>query len=317
VNTARSVGSGPRPQLAAWLHHHRQAASDSLAKLLLEPVSTFLTWLVVGIALALPATLLLILDNVADISASLERPTQLSVLLADEVSVETARELRDTLAARPDVAAVMLVTRDEALRTFSEDTGLGGLLDTLPENPLPHTLLVEASPGTDSVGLEIMAGTFGRMASVQRVVLDTRWIERLQAVVELGRRLVVGIGFMMIAGAILILGNTIRLAIEARRAEIVVIKLIGGGDGFARRPFLYTGLWFGIGGGVLAVLMVLLLTLLLGTPANLLLSLYESERTLTGFGPVAAAQLALLGGVLGVVSAWLSTTLHLRRVEPR
>jgi cell division transport system permease protein len=317
VSTTRALGSGPRPRLAAWWHHHRQCAADSLTKLLLEPVATLLTWLVVGIALALPATLLLLLDNVAQISAALERPTQLSLLLNGDVSAASAEVLREELQGRVDVQRATLITRDAALAQFSADTGLAGLLETLSDNPLPHTIGIEAMPGTDSVGLSIMAGTFERLAAVDRVVLDTRWIERLQAVLELGRRLVVGIGLMMLVGAVLILGNTLRLAIEARRAEIVVIKLIGGGDAFARRPFLYTGLWFGIGGGVLAVALVTTLILLLGDPVNRLLSLYQSERTLTGFGPVDAIQLVLIGGAMGVASAWLSTALHLRRVEPR
>jgi cell division transport system permease protein len=317
MNTPRGVGAGPRPRIAAWLHHHRQAAADSLNKLMLEPVSTLLTWLVVGIALALPAVLLLVLENVEQLTATLDRPTQLSVLMESDASEADAQQLRERLADRPDVAMVQLVTRDAALEQFAGDTGLGDVLATLPENPLPHTLLIEAMPGTDSVGLEIMAGAFQRLSGVSEVVLDTRWVARLQAILEISRRLVLGVGLMMLVGAVLILGNTIRLAIEARRDEIVVIKLIGAGDGFARRPFLYTGLWFGIGGGALAVLIVTVLFVLLSEPVNLLLALYDSERSLTGFGPLQALHLLLLGGALGVISAWQASALHLRRVEPR
>ena len=317
MNTPRGVGAGPRPRLAAWLHHHRQAAADSLNKLLLEPISTLLTWLVVGIALALPAVLLLVLENVEQLTAELDRPTQLSVLMQNSASEAEALELRERLADRPDVAAVTWVSRDAALSQFAGDTGLGDIVATLPENPLPHTLLIEAMPGTDSVGLEIMAGALQRMSGVSEVVLDTRWVARLQAIVEIGRRLVLGVGLMMVIGAVLILGNTIRLAIEARRNEIVVIKLIGAGDSFARRPFLYTGLWFGIGGGLLGIIIVAVLFTLLTDPVNLLLDLYDSERTLTGFGPLQALHLLLLGGALGVISAWQASALHLRRVEPR
>lgn len=317
MNAPRGLGVGPRPSLAAWLHHHRQAASDSLAKLLFEPFSTLLTWLVVGIALALPTTLLLTLENVEQVSVALEKPAQLSLLLAEDVDETAAQALARQLQARPDVASVEFVPRDTALEQFAEDTGLGAVVQTLPDNPLPHTLLIAASQGTDSVGLTIMAGTFEREAEVAEVVLDTRWVSRLQAIVAIGRQLVFGIGIMMVVGAVLILGNTIRLAIEARRAEIVVIKLIGGGDAFARRPFLYTGLWFGIGGGLLAVVIVTVLFQLLSGPANTLFALYDSERTLTGFGLVQALNLLLTGGFLGVISAWQSSFLHLRRVEPR
>lgn len=316
MNSPRGMGAGPRPKLVAWLHHHRQAASDSLGKLVFEPISTLLTWLVVGIALALPAILLLVLFNLEQISGELERPTQLSILMSAETTGSEAAALRDRLAARVDVARVEWISRDTALEQFAADTGLAAIVETLLDNPLPHTLLVEVVSGTDSVGLEIMAGAFARFDGVDEVVLDTRWVARLQSIIEVGRRLVLGIGVMMVVGAVLILGNTIRLAIDARRDEIVVIKLIGGGDAFARRPFLYTGLWFGIGGGIMAVLIVALLFSLLATPVNQLLALYDSDRSLTGFGPLQALQLLLIGGAMGIVSAWQAAALHLRRVEP-
>ena len=121
----------------------------------------------------------------------------------------------------------------------------------------------------------------------------------------------------MAIGAILILGNTLRLAIEARRAEIVVVKLIGGGDAFVRRPFLYTGLWCGIGGGVLAIVLVIIFLSLLASPATTLLALYNSEWRFQGLSFIGALQLALGGGSLGLLSAWQATTIHLRRVEPK
>ena len=116
---------------------------------------------------------------------------------------------------------------------------------------------------------------------------------------------------------VLVLGNTIRLAIEGRRDEIVIIKLVGGTDAFVRRPLLYTGLWFGLGGGIVAALLVTAGTLLLSPLVRDLAATYGSNFTLRGLGVIDSLQLVLLGAVLGLAGAWLAVARHLRAIEPR
>lgn len=317
MKAPRAAGAGPRPRLSAWVHHHRQAAADSLYKLLKAPFSSGLTLLVVGITLALPAALLIVLDNALDIAADIDVPTRLSVFLEDTASVDDAMVLSEALLARLDVDAVELIDRDAALLQFGEDTGLIKLVESLSANPLPHTLLVTPVATLNSERLSALIASIANVDGVHDVVFDTQWLARLEVSLALVQRLVIGLGLMMAVGAVLILGNTIRLGIEARRAEIVVIKLIGGGDAFARRPFLYSGLWSGIGGGVLAAVLVMIFMWLLAAPAQTLIGLYDSDRTLRGLSLMAGLQLILTGGALGLLSAWQATTLHLKDVEPR
>jgi len=317
VNVSRTAGSGPRSRLSAWIHHHRQAASDSLNKLLAAPLSTALTLLVVGITLALPAALLIVLSNARDIAAHIEVPSRLSVFLENDVDVTGAMAISEALTARLDIAAVAFIDRDTALLQFSQDTGLNSLVESLHTNPLPHTLLITPDASLSNERLQELADSLGNTDGIGEVVFDTQWLGRLQASLVLVQRLVMGLGAMMAIGAVLILGNTIRLAIEARRAEIVVIKLIGGGDAFARRPFLYSGLWSGIGGGVLAVVLVLIFMWLLAEPAQELIRLYDGDHILHGLSLVSTLRLILTGGALGLLSAWQATALHLKDLEPR
>lgn len=311
------LGRGPRHLIGAWIHHHRQAAADSLRKMLVAPVSTVLTLLVVGIALALPTTLLVLLENAERIAGDLESPSRLSLLLTDDSKADEAQALARGLEARADIVRTVVVLRDEALRRFGEEAGLETLVSSLDHNPLPHTVLVFPESTVTGDRLADLAMGLKKHPGVDEVVFDTRWLSRLEASLEFARRLVLGVGAFMILGAILILGNTIRLSIEARREEIVVIKLIGGGDAYARRPFLYTGLWCGVGGGLLGAGLVAGLFFFLAPPMTLLLELYDSERQFVGLSPVAAIQLALMGGALGLVSAWQAVSVHLRHVEPR
>ena len=281
------------------------------------PVATLLTWLAVGITLALPASLLVILNNIEAATQNLSSPARFSVLLDTNASLDDANRLSQRIAARMDVADVVLVDRDQALAGFAADTGLQSLLSSLLENPLPHTILVNPRDDLNAeelVGLTRALESFG---GVGEVVFDTLWQSRLASAVQLGRRLVLGIGLLMVLGAILILANTIRLAIEARRDEIVVIKLIGGGDAYARRPFLYTGLWSGMGGGLLGATMTGLFFLYLSTPVDQLMQLYNSDQVFSGLGLMGVLAMMLFGGAIGLFSAWQAASVQLRQLEPR
>jgi cell division transport system permease protein len=231
--------------------------------------------------------------------------------------LNSAQDILSRVESRVDVRDVTLIPKDQALARFAADTGLVGLLDSIPDNPLPHTLLVNPLVSVESEGLSELAQGLKAVRGVDQVVFDTLWQARLAGVLQAGRRLVMGIGLLMMMGAVLILANTIRLAIDARRDEIVVIKLIGANNAYARRPFLYTGLWSGFGGGLLGAIMVGAFFIYLSEPVNQLLQLYNSDRRFTGLGIMGVLNMMFLGGTLGLLSAWHAATSQLRELEPR
>jgi cell division transport system permease protein len=306
-----------RDRFNAWLQHHRLSAADSLLRLLDNPGSSLLTWLVIGIALALPTGLSVALDNIGALSESWESPAQISLFLQDglppERSVELAGELRD----REGVGDTRLITRDEALAEFRNLSGFADVLESLHENPLPDLILVTPAAGMDGSQVAPLRDALEELPEVAEAVLDMAWLQRLNSLMELGRRLVLAVGGMLIVGVLLILGNTIRLAIESRREEIVVVKLVGGSNGFVRRPFLYTGLWYGVGGGVLAAALVSTALWFLEQPIAELVLLYDSSFRLSGLGVMGVLNLVILGGLLGLAGAWLAVSRHLVHIEPR
>jgi cell division transport system permease protein len=275
-----------------------------------------MTWLVIGIAIALPSGLWVLLDNASTLSDHLDSPAQLSLFLSEETTSEDGRAMAVTLAQRDDIDSASFIHRDDALAEFVQRSGMGDLAAGLPQNPLPHLLLVlpVASPADDLTGLR---DELAALAAVDEVILDTVWLRRLQSLMQLGRRAVQLLAGLLLAAVVLVLGNTIRLAIESRRDEIVIVKLVGGTDAFVRRPLLYTGLWFGLGGGVISALLVALGTLLLASPVNALAMAYQSDFVLRGLGLVDSLQLVLLGALLGLAGAWLAVARHLRAIEPR
>ena len=304
-------------QLNAWLQHHRLSAADSLVRVLDNPGSSLLTWLVIGIALALPVGLNVALDNVSKVSTGWESPAQISLFLQNGVADDRAKQLLAELSAREDVRETRFISREEALDEFRDLSGFADVLANLDENPLPDLILVTPKPTLDEPAVSALRAALEENADVAEAVLDMAWLQRLNSLMELSRRVVLAVGGLLVVGVLLILGNTIRLAIESRRDEILIVKLVGGSNGFVRRPFLYTGLWYGVGGGVLAALLVSAALWYLEEPIGELAMLYESAFYLTGLGVMGALNLIILGGILGLAGAWLAVSRHLVHIEPQ
>ena len=313
---ASQARTGARDLYNAWLRHHRLSAADSLHRVLDKLTSSLLTWLVIGIALALPVGMSVALDNLTQLSRGWDSPAQISLFLRDGLDSAKAREFEAELAARDDVSATVFIAREQALEEFSELSGFADLLGSLEENPLPHLILVTPA-GDSSETAQALKNALEATPQVAQAVLDMAWLQRLNSLVSLSRHLVLAVGGLLVLGVVLILGNTIRLAIESRRDEIVIVKLVGGSNAFVRRPFLYTGLWYGVGGGVLAAALVAACLWFLGGPVERLADLYQSDFQLAGLGVMGALNLILLSGLLGLAGAWLAVARHLSEIEPR
>lgn len=309
--------TGLRDRYNGWVRHHRLSAADSLYRVLDNPVSSAMTWLVIGIALALPTGLNVALDNVDQLSASWDSPAQISLFLQDGVSGDRARQLQAELTEREDVAEARFVSRDDALEEFRTLSGFADVLASLQDNPLPHLILVSPAGGSAEVAAAALRQDLQAYPDVAQAVLDMEWLQRLGSLMELSRRAVLAVGGMLVLGVLLILGNTIRLAIESRREEIVIVKLVGGSDAFVRRPFLYTGLWYGVGGGFFAGILVAASLWFLQGPVSELARLYQSEFQLRGLGIMGGLNLVILGGLLGLAGAWMAVARHLVQIQPR
>jgi cell division transport system permease protein len=302
---------------AAYFSRQAQTLVGSLGRLAAHPCASLMTIGVIAIAIALPLCLELLLQNATALAANWNEAFELSVYLDKSTGSARAQAIARELQARGDVASVRLVTAAQALAEFRETSGFGSALDALEENPLPTTLIVTPSPAASSAaGTAALKAAIGALTNVATVQLDTEWVQRLVAILDLLRDLVRLMASLLGLGVILIIGNTIRLDIQNRREEIEVMKLVGATDGFARRPFLWTGIWYGIGGGAVAVALVGITVLTLAGPANRLAGLYGSAFHL-GFLDARTSLGTVFGaGVLGWAGSWLVASHHIRRINP-
>jgi cell division transport system permease protein len=296
---------------------HAQVALDSLGRLYRNRIASLMTAAVIGIALALPACLYVLLDNLDRLSGTWNGQASLSVFLKDAVTVDHARQLAETVRTWPEIGSVTLITPDEALDEFSRYSGFADALGALEENPLPAVLLATPSAAyADPLSAGALRERFRALEETEQAQLDLQWVQRLAAMLDIARRGVLLIGALLALAVLLVVGNTIRLEIQSRREEIVVMKLIGAADGFVRRPFLYGGLWYGVFGALIAWLLVVAGIQVLAGPVQRLAGLYQSGFSLQAQPSVLLLALLVIGGLLGLLGSWLAVGRHLGDIEP-
>ncbi len=233
-------------RFASYRNHHKTTAFASLQRLLETPLPTFMTVAVLAIAIALPAGLYVVLKNAQLLSRGWDGSAQISLYLNDTVSLQKGQTLVDALERRVDIKRTQYLSREDALNEFKELSGFGDMLRELDYNPLPAVIVVFPKAQAPDKA-KALRDELAKQPMVESAQLDAEWVQRLYAMLALAQRLVLALGVGLGLAVLLIIINTVRLNIENRRDEIVIIKMVGATDAFVRRPFLYTGLWYGLG----------------------------------------------------------------------
>jgi cell division transport system permease protein len=301
-----------------WFERHVQTLVGSLGRLWQQPFATMLTIVVIGIALALPACLHVLVQNVRVASGGWSSALDISVYMKPNATLDQAKRAAERIRQRRDVDEVTLIEADAALAEFRRNSGFGAALDALKDNPLPHALVVRPDAEYREAGrVQALTGELKKIDGVDIVQLDTEWVSRFNAILDVIRRGVFLAAVLFALGILVIIGNTIRLDIENRRDEIEVTKLVGGSDAFVRRPFLYNGVWYGVAGGLIAGLIVAAVVAVLSAPVQRIAGLYGSQFELQGVGVIGWVALLLGGAVLGWLGSFIVATRELREIEPK
>ena len=304
-------------RMLGYLLRQLQNLLGALGGLWRQPLASLMTVSVIGIALSMPAGLHLMVENGRALSGGWESTLEWSVYLRPGVSESRAQTLANELQRRPGIEKVTVITADQALEEFRIGSGFGEALELLTDNPLPNVLVVQPSADAESAGQTTqLADELKQLGDVDLVQLDTAWVNRFHAILDTVRRAVALASAVLALGVLLIVGNTIRLDILNRRQEIEVAKLVGASDAFIRRPFLYHGLWYGIGGGILAIALVQLIGFLLKEPVSRVAGLYGSDYRLLSLALDEAGLLLLAGAALGWLGSWIAASRHLRDMDP-
>mgnify|MGYP003632066603 CR=1 FL=1 len=315
----KSSGARPAESKNAVQHYfenHKKVAKSTFLQLVHQPLTTAFTCLVIGIALVLPALLSVLLTNIESINKHWDGSPQITLLLKKGVPRLDAGVLAERIAQKQSVSTSKFIDNEQALTDFKSRFEFTDAIEFLDENPLPHAIIVRLSPALTAISdIEQLRDSLLTLPEVDSAILDAAWVQRLQSISRLVERAVWVIAIMLSLTVVLVLGNTIRLAIENRKEEILVVKLVGGTDPFVRRPFLYMGLILGLGSSIIAWCLIHWVIFLLNEPIEALALSYQFEFSLSGLTFLSTLFLLIFGISLGWLSAWLAVRRHLDDIE--
>jgi cell division transport system permease protein len=300
-----------------WAARHGHALVSTLGHLSRHALATTLTVVAISLALALPLALATLVDNVRGLGGTLDESLGLSVYLKPGVSEERAGGLVELVRRQPGVRDVTLISASQGLALLRSQSGFGDALGSLTDNPLPNVL--EVHPTDEAATpqrLDELRTRLAALSEVDAVQLDRDWALRFNAILQLAREALIVSAVLLGAGVIAVIGNTIRLEIQSRSAEIEVTKLVGGSNAFVRRPFLYAGALYGVGAALLAFVIVTIARLSLAGPVAALADAYGGHFALQGPGPREFGLLLAIGGALGWLGAAVTASRQLARIEP-
>lgn len=300
-----------------FVSHVRQALA-SLGELWRAPVATMMTIGVLGLSITLPSTLYILVKNAENVSAGLEQASEISLFLYKGTAQSDIDQFITRVGLWPEVAELKHIKAEVALQEFKQLSGFGEALSYLDENPLPDVILVTP---TQKHSAPTAAGILLEKLQSQREVelgkLDIEWLERLDAILNIAKDLVSIIAVLLFLAVVLIIGNTIRLNILSKADEILVMKLVGATDAFIQRPFMYTGFWFGLLGGLLAWFAVLFLLWWVDGSIGKMIELYQQNFSLTGLDFTALMVMLGLSVFLGLAGSMISVQRHVKLIEPK
>lgn len=306
-----------RGPMSIWATRHVSTAFGSLGRLARQPFASLMIILVIAVTLALPASINLVVKNAMSVSGSWDNVLDFSVFLKPSLSLAEAKNLGQLIGQRADVESVNVISAEDALADFKQQSGFGEALEQLPDNPLPHAMVVRPSAGNTSASLVLLQEEISNLPETDHVQADTEWVRRFHAILDIVRQaIMIGAALLGIA-IVVVIGNTIRLDIENRRDEIEVTKLIGASNAFVRRPFLWTGFWYGLFGGLMALALVQYGLFMLKGPVARLSGLYQSNISIASLNLTEGAAIIGLGVFLGLFASWVTAARHMRKIEPR
>lgn len=296
----------------AWMAFHKQALKNSLAFLWSERWSTLMTVMVIAMTLMLSSLFWVFTDNVSRLTIDWQRSGHISLYLDIDLSAADEASLLARVRATPGVGEANVKTPAEGLAALQAQEGMQDIMRYLPENPLPAVVdVMPAATITSAAAIQQLYQTIKAYPHVEQAKLDMEWVGRLFAFLSFVTKLAHALMAMLAVAVVLIIGNTLRLIIHDRYDEIMVLKLVGAGDAFIMRPFLYSGVLYGLLAAILAVICVDLFVLSLDVGINQLFASYQMHYTLSGMSISQTCLLVLFAILLGWLGARLSVKRHI------
>ncbi|MES2580027.1 MAG: permease-like cell division protein FtsX [Pseudomonadota bacterium] len=291
--------------MKTWLIHHAQALQLVLSRFQKNRLGTLLICLSIGVTLALPSVAYIILDNLNGLVNSVKSESQISVFLTEKHDKVLVSSIEKTLKQNPAIQNVTFISKQDALEQLTAIDANKSLLDSLQGNPLPDAFFVEPKI-LDAASIDTLKNELSKIDGVETVLVDGVWIKRLNSLLLLGKKILIILAGLLGFALIAVIGNTIRMQILTQSAEIELSQLIGATKSFIRRPFLYVGGLYGLGGGVLALIITWVMIIFFNQTIKAIANSYQSDFNLHFLSFSEILVILIISSALGWLSAYFS-----------
>ena len=291
----------------AWLTQHAQALDLVLRRFKNNGLNTLLICLAIGVTLALPSIVYVVLESVNGLANNVKTESQVSVFLSTNHNEETITDIKAALEKNKAIKSFKFVSKQDALAKLQAADNNNEVLDSLENNPLPDAFFVEPNQ-LDAENIASLQTDLRQLEGVDEVVVDGAWLKRLNYLVLLGKQAMLIITSLLAFALVAVIGNTIRMQILTQQAEIDLSRLIGATKSFIRRPFLYAGALYGLFGGLFALFITFVVIYLFNRSIAPIAAEYESNFLLNMPNTSTCATICLLSFMVGLLSAYFAVS---------
>lgn len=298
-----------------WLNQHEQALGLVLSRMRRNLLATLLMFCVMGVTLCLPGILYVIVDNLNRLAGDIQSEPQISLFLKLDIKSEEIAALNQRLSDHPQIESHQFIGKDKAWQQMQIATGTGAVAAQLERNPLPDAYFVKLQAALEPDAVAALQKEMQQWSGVELAQVDANWVKRLYALLELGKKAIFVLSALLGFALLAIIGNTIRLQIVTQQEEIEVSKLIGATNRFIRRPFLYAGILYGLGGGLAAWLLLSGVIVLFNFSVAEIAALYASSFSLTPLD--VSFSLSMMGSaiLLGWIGSYMAVGRSLAKFD--
>lgn len=301
-------------KLILWIEHHIESLSASFKRNLSNPLSFSFTAAMIAIALSIPMSMYILFSSAQQLTQQWDSDKQITLFLNDNITLKQAQSLAEEIQNNQLIVNSYVIEKQQALEDFKQQMGLDSLSVDLPDNPIPHLIVVEPDTSLSDINnLQTLEDQLKTIKQVQLVQFDLLWVQKLTTMLDLFNRIQWIVSLILLFAITLIIINVIRWEVSARHSEIEIIKLVGASDAYVRRPFLYSGLWLGFAGSVLAILIVTIGSWLIQPKTSQLALLFGSDFEVTTLSTNICLLIVLLLCFVGVVGSWIAVTHKLKK----
>ena len=302
--------------LRFFLLSHVREIKGALSEIIRKPLSSFVTISLIGISIGLPSIFVILGENFLAGLDRMDQSVKINVFLDKNVLVTEGLALSKEIQNQPDVSTVRFISSEEAIKEFQKQTNLSEILFTLGQNPLPH--VVEVVPVSfDPIDVAILVSSLNDRGGVESASTNLSWLERLYGIFSIVRSIGIVFAVTFFVGLILVVAHTIGVAIQNKAEEIELMFLLGATSSFIKRPFLYLGFWYGLGGGLFANLITQISFFPLVIGVERLAQSYQSSFSFDRGGSEMFFLILLIGVFLGTTGAFLALSKKMGEINPK